>query len=237
LLVHAVLLFLTFVCQGKKDKKGSGSVHRPEGMGTDKSPAICIKRGVSFGIKPDLNGSVTEWLAAVCPGVMRPGKGKKGKKSKHRLVRRGGSQESPWESCVWGMDHGAVCQRCHAGDSHKGKGKKQYPSYEMKLMGCAMRYDYHVKSRPKDTATWKKQLLKWKKTTDASSFPDKGLLDSVCPGVFDSVDKSGASEDSAVEACKWGWKHGADCMALGPLSEQIVESIERGCMHRYGGHK
>jgi len=142
-------------------------------------------------------------------------------KKKRRLVRRGGSNESQWESCAWGMEHGAACQRCHAGDSHLGKGKKKYPSNDINLNGCAMRYKYEIKNWPRDSGPQQRQFLKWVKSKNTSSLPDKGLLDSVCPGVFDSSNSGDGGNDSAYEACKWGWKLGANCMAMGPLSDQI----------------
>jgi len=228
LLIHTVILFLAIspTFEGKKKhnhKVKDEHIDRPEGVGTDRTPAHCLRRGAKNGVKPDLNGNNSEWLAAVCPGIMGKDNGKGPMKSK----------ESQWESCAWGMEHGAVCQRCHAGDSHLGKGKKKYPSNDINLNGCAVRYKYTIMRWPRDSGPQQKQFLRWVKSKDTSSLPDKGLLDSICPGVFDSSDSGDASGDSAYEACMWGWKHGSKCMGMEPLSEQMVESADRGCSLRY----
>jgi len=236
-LIHTAILFLaissTFEC--KKKKKNSKHIQRPKGMGTNKTPDHCIKRGISFGVQPNLEGGGVEWLAAVCPGVMRPKKGKSGKKKKKKkkrsLERRGSSKESQWESCAWGMEHGAVCQRCHAGDPHLGKGKKHYPSMDVYLHGCAVRYQYRIVNWPHDSGPQQKKFLKWVKGQDTSNLPNKGLLNDICPGVYDQP--GDGSNDSPYDACMWGWQHGSKCMALGPLPDLIVESAKVGCMHRY----
>jgi len=233
-LIHTVILFLaissTFVCKKKKSKH----TERPKGMGTDKSPASCIKRGVEFGVEPRLDGSGIEWMAAVCPGVLRPKKGgskKKKKKHKRSLERRSLKDESLWETCGWGIEHGAVCQRCHEGEPHIGKGKRGYPKNDIVLNACAMRYGYKIMNWPHDLGPQQRQFLTWVKKKDTRHLPDRKLLDDICPGVFDG--SGNGSNDSQYEACIWGWTMGSKCMALGPLSDLIVESAERGCSLRY----
>jgi len=258
LLIHAFILLLAIFpgFEGKKKKKHKedyGDMDRPESMGTDQTPESCIKRGIEFGVTPDLNGDNNEWIAAVCPGVMRGHSGskhgkkgkhkkkkgkhkkkkKKGKhrkkKKKHSLERRSLNEESQWESCAWGIEHGAVCQRCHSG------GGKNYPKQDIVLNGCATRYQYKIVNWPNDNGPQQRSFLEWVKGQDTSSAPDRQLLNSVCPGVFDSYNNNDGdgSNDSPYDACMWGWKHGSSCMARGPLSDLIIESADRGCSLRY----
>jgi len=263
LLIYAFILLLAISpgFESKKHKKHKnkhkhkedyGDIDRPEGMGTDQTPESCIKRGIEFGITPDLNGDNNEWIAAVCPGVMRgkggskhgkkdktkkkKGKHKKKKKGKHKkhkkkhhsdLERRTLKEESPYESCGWGIEHGAVCQRCHSG------GKEEYPKKDIILNGCTTRYRYRIVNWYHDHGPEQRSFLEWVKDKDTSSAPDWRLLNSVCPGVFEYSGDNDGSNDSAYDACVWGWKMGSKCMAVGPLSELIIESAERGCSLRY----
>jgi len=214
-LIQIAIIFLaissSFEGKKKKKKKKSEQIERPEGMGTDKTPNHCIVRGIANGIQPNLNGDHAEWLAAVCPGIMgrdKPKKKKKTKKKKkkHSLERRSLKDESLFETCMWSMEHGSVCQRCHDGDPHLGKGVKKYPNKDINLNGCATRYKYEIVNWPRDSGPQQKSFLEWIKGQDTSNLPDKQILDNICPGVFD--DPGDGSKDSTFEACMWGWKMG-----------------------------
>jgi len=124
-----------------------------------------------------------------------------------------------------------VCQKCNAGDSHLGKGKKGYPNNDIALHGCATRYKYSIKHWTKDPGPQCVAFLKWVKKKGTGSAPDMGKLDTICPGVFD--DSGDGSNDSNYQACLWGWWHGARCMGLGPLSKDLEEGADHGCRLRY----
>jgi len=232
-----------------KSPKGSskspkGSSKSPKGESSTGSggkltvPPSCISRGQEFSsLKPNLNGTPREWLAATCPGVFRGGeassdsKGKKKKGGDDSYFKE--SQGSLFEACAWSLSHGMGCQKCAIGYSQK---PDETIGAQLILNGCRMRYPFELPTWTHSNGNMENSFIGWINgeakgrekipLEEASAF-----LNKLCPGIF-SGPETPPSGESSKESCVWGGRMGAKCFAKltgAPVLSSVETMLEKMC--------